>query len=314
MQRAVHLVKRAWNYGRRIYDAFGRHFGGLMAAAVSFFALLSFIPLVSVAVAVLGYVAGSSDEALLRVTGTIRTYFPTDTKMIRDTLREIHRDKTLLGSLGLVGLLISGSAIFTNLEIAFNNIWGVTVMRHWLRQRLVAIGTSVLILLLVFLSIGMTSVLTYLQNLSLPGTELAPGRLPFVRQALAYLVSTVFSVLLFTLLYKVIPNKPILWKEALIGGAFSGLAFELAKYFFALYLAHFNNYNKVYGSLGSMVVLVIWTYYSMTILFLGAEIAADVGTKLPAAEQEGLHHPVREGATHPETAQSWPHAGGPAVT
>lgn len=306
-------VTRAWRYCRRIYESFDRHFGGLMAAAASFFALLSVIPLLSVAVAILGWIVGSSEDALLSISGSIRAYIPTDTKVIRGTLVEIHRDTTWLGSLGLAGLLISGSAIFTNLEIAFNNIWGVPVMRHWLKQRLVAIGTSTLILLLLFLSIGMTSVLTYLQNVSVPGTEVIPGRIPQVRQALAYTVAILFSVMLFTLIYKVIPNKPIQWREALIGGAFSGMAFEMAKYFFALYLARFNNYNKVYGSLGSLVALIIWTYYSMTIVFLGAEIAADAGTKLPAAEQEGLHHPMREVEPGDETPHAWPQGEGPST-
>lgn len=286
-------VERAWSYGKRIYEAFNRHFGGLMAAAVSFFALLSFIPLLSVAVAVLGLILGGSESALDRLSATVRDYFPTDINLIRSTLKEIHQERTLLGALGLVGLLVSGSAIFTNLEIAFNNIWGVEVMRNWFKQRLVAVGTSVLILCLLFFSIAVTSVLTYVQHVS--HRLGANGRsIDAAWEVVAYLVALLISVTLFATLYKIVPNKEIEWREALIGGAFAGLAFEVAKYGFAFYLARFNNYNRVYGSLGGMIVLVVWTYYSMTILFLGAEIAADAGTKLPAAEQEGLHHVARE--------------------
>ncbi len=265
-----------------------------MAAAVSFFALLSVLPLLSVGVAVLGWFVGNSEHALNKVATSIRTYLPSESTIIVEALKEIKRDRGWLGFVGLIGLLLSGSAIFTNLEIAFNNIWGVTVMRHWFKQRLIAIATSLLVIALLFLSIGMTSALTYLQNKAIPGLGYVPGRIPHLWELLAYVASFVVSIAMFALMYKIIPNKPILWREALIGGAFSGVAFELAKYLFALYLARFGNFNKVYGSLGSLVILMVWTYYSMTILFLGAEIAADCGTKLPAAEEEGLHHPVRE--------------------
>jgi membrane protein len=286
-------AEQAWNYGKRISDAFNRHFGGLMAAAVSFFAILSFIPLLSVGVSVLGLFLGGSASALDQLSTTIRSYFPTDIQLIRSTLEEIHQERTLLGTLGLVGLLVSGSAIFTNLEIAFNNIWGVEVMRNWFKQRIVAVGTSVLILGLLFSSIAVTSVLTFVQNASHRLGAEGKG-VDVAWQIVAYLVSTLFSVMLFALIYKIIPNKLIEWREALIGGSFAGLAFELAKYGFAFYLSRFNSYSRVYGSLGGMIVLVVWTYYSMTILFLGAEIAADSGTKLPAAEHEGLHHVARE--------------------
>ena len=284
---------RTWRYLNRIYDAFGRHFGGLMAAAVSYFALLSVIPLLSVGVAVLGWFVGGSEAALSHMADSIRAYMPTENTVILEALKEIKRERGWLGLLGFVGLLLSGSAIFTNLEIAFNNIWGVTVTRHWFKQRLLAMATSVLVLSLLLLSVGVTSVLTYLQSTAIPVLDYVPAHIPYLWKTVAYLVTFGLSAIMFTLMYKVIPNKPILWREAVIGGVFAGVSFEVAKYLFALYLSRFDSYNKVYHSLASLVILMVWTYYSMTILFLGAEIAADCGTKLPAAEQEGLHHPVR---------------------
>ena len=82
------------------------------------------------------------------------------------------------------------------------------------------------------------------------------------------------SILMFGLVYRIVPNCPVSWRNALLGGFFAGAAWEAAKYLFALYAAHYANYNKVYGSLGAIVSLMFWAYYSATILLLGAEIAA----------------------------------------
>jgi membrane protein len=297
------LFRTFWNYIERISDAFSRHFGSLMAAAVSFYALLSAVPLLTVSVAVLARFVGDSQRALLQTKAVIQEYLPASGDLIYETLSEIKQDSGFWGIAGLIGLLISGSAIFTNLEIAFNNIWGVLVMRRWWRQRLVALGTTVLVIALMFSSIVLTSLLTYIQNVHLPGLHMRAGELPYVWSVAGNVVSLGLSILMFSVTYKIIPNKPILWSEAFIGGAFAGSAWEAAKYLFALYLAHFANYNKVYGSLGGLVILVVWTFYSMTILFIGAEIAADRGTKLPAADDAPKNVPCPQPVEGSEEAE-----------
>jgi membrane protein len=284
-------IKAVYAFGERIAEAYNRHFGTLMAAAVSFYALLAALPLLSVGVAVLGWFVGGSEQALAQVKESIQDYLPASGGVIYETLAEIKRDSGILGFVGLVGLLLTGSAIFTNLEIAFNNIWGAPTMRNWWKQRLAALGTTLATVALLLASVGVTWLLTYAENARLPGTQYHAGQIPFFSVLATHLVTLSLSTAMFVLVYKIVPNKPILWREALIGGLFAGVAWEGAKYFFALYLARFGNYNKVYGSLGGLVILVVWTYYSMTILFLGAEIAADQGTKLPAADEKPEHVP-----------------------
>jgi membrane protein len=272
----THLL-RAWSYGRRIATAYNRHLGGLMAAAVSFYGLLSIIPLLSVAVAVLGWIVGGPDQALARIKEVLGDYLPASETVLLDTLAEIKRESGLLGLLGLAGLLISASAIYTHLEVAFNQTWDVPVPRSWLRQRLVAIGTSLLTLALLLTTIAITSLLTFLQRFRIPGTGIRAEYIPFLWHIAGYIVPLCLSVMMFALLYKIIPNRPIRWREALAGGLFAGSAWELSKHLFALYLSHFGNYSRVYGSLGGIVILMVWTFYSSMILFLGAEIAADYG-------------------------------------
>lgn len=275
--------RKTWTYANRIWESFNRHSDGLLAAAISFYGMLSMAPLLSLGVAILGWVL-TSERALNSVQEALTSYLPTSGTAIFETLAQIKQDTGIAGAIGIGGLLLSASAIFSNLELAFNNIWHAPVMRAWWRQRLVALGTTTLTLALFFSSIGITSAMTWLQNRRVPGLAMEAGDVPFLWQFLAQAVSLALTALMFTLIYKIIPNCPVDWRKAAAGGIFAGAAFEIAKYLFALYLAHFGNYNKVYGSLGAIVSLMIWAYYSSFILFLGAEIAADPGPDRKQAE------------------------------
>jgi len=266
---------RLWRYGKRISESYARHQGDLMAAALSFYALFSLIPLLLMAIAMLGGFVGSSAEARQQVKNVIQPYLPMSDSLIFDALAEIERGKGLLGLCGLIGLLVSASAIFTKLEIAFNTIWGVRTMRGWWQQRLAALGTALLTLTLLFSTIVLTSLLTFAQTVRVPGLDMRAGQIPLLWQVLGYLIPPLLSVLMFAVTYKIIPNRAIPWREAFAGGLFAGIAWELAKHLFTLYLAHFANYDRTYGSLGGVVILLMWIYYSAMILLFGAEIAAD---------------------------------------
>jgi len=94
----------------------------------------------------------------------------------------------------------------------------------------------------------------------------------------------------FVLCYLILPDRRIGWRPALIGGVAAGMLWELAKQGFAFYVANFVDYNSIYGSLGGLVILVMWVYLSAVMLLLGAEVAsvsADWSAKSvqsPAAE------------------------------
>ncbi len=283
-------LKAVWLYVRRIWQAYGKDSGGLMAAALAFYGLLSLVPLLSLGVAILGAILGSSQHALNSLQNAIEQALPGNGDMIYDTLSGIKEGTGLAGIAGLVGLAFSASAIFTNMELALNNMWKAERMRAWWSQRLVALGTSLLVLLLLLASLAVTSVLTWLQNRQIPGYGEA-SHIPFVWTVIGHLVPLALSILMFTVLYKIVPNCVIEWRSAVRGGIFAGVAWELAKLLFAVYVGHFAHYNKVYGSLGAIVSLMFWAYYSATILFLGGEIAADRGHDYPALEPPAANIP-----------------------
>lgn len=266
-------IRNLWQFSKRISDAFNRDSGSLMAAALSFYSLLSLVPLLSLGAAVLGWILGKSGAALPRLQVILGDIAPGNDEMIYKTLLAIKHDRGFAGLIGLTGLAVSASAMFINLELALNRMWRVHEARTWWRQHLVALGTTFLSLLLLLLSLSITSALTWMENWK------PAGEISILWTTLGNLVPLAVSTVLFSLLYKIVPNIRVPWRCAVIGGLFTGIAWEAAKYGFALYMAHFARYNRLYGSLGAVVSLMIWAYYSSTILLIGAEITADHDTR-----------------------------------
>lgn len=265
---------RAVSYSATIHRNYNRHSGALMAAAISFFALLSLIPILSLTLAILGLTLGNSPVILHKMQDGLTDYFPSSGAILYDALLNAHQHQGALGILGIGGLLYSASVIFANLESAFNSIWHITNRRKWLRQRIVAIYTALLTIFLVFCSLAITSAITWLENIHLQILGFHSGRIPFLWKSVGHVVPILFSIALFTFLYRLVPNRPVPWKNALIGGLFSGITWEIAKNLFTVYMVHFASYNKIYGSLGGVIILMVWMYFSTFILLHGAEIVA----------------------------------------
>lgn len=270
-------IIRAWKYARRIHNAFDSNSGGLLAAAIAFYGLLSLIPLLSLAMFVLVLVVGGS--ALPSVERVVHEMMPSGGELIWSTLGEIKRGTGLAATVGVGGLALSASAIFGNLEVAFNRMWDVERGRAWWRQRLMSLGVMILTVTLMLGSVAVTSTLTWVQNVRVHGMDLQSAGLHPFWEVLADVGSLGLSVLMFAAVYRIVPNCRVRWQSAAVGGLFAGAAWELAKYLFALYVSHFADYNRVYGSLGAIVSLMIWAYYSAVILLLGGEIAADMSER-----------------------------------
>jgi membrane protein len=89
------------------------------------------------------------------------------------------------------------------------------------------------------------------------------------------------TVLLFATLYRALPNCEVSARATLLGAVVAASLWELTKHLFAWYVIRFPSYDRLYGPLSSLVILLIWIYYSVSILFLGAEMAADYDKKRP---------------------------------
>lgn len=251
-----------------IWRKFGRDNGFLLASAVSFYAFLSLFPLLLLAAGVLGFIFGSPEHAEALLTRLLGGFVvgPSASAIIRDV---VHGRDAATG-IGLMILLWSSTTALVVLEQAMNLAWSAPEVRGYVERRVIALATLLVIGVLLAVSVGVTTLIhaagasesTFLAHLS------------YFWRFVAYCVPPLVSVALFTTMYKLLPNARVTWRTALVGGLFAGTLWEVAKHAFTFYIVHWATYNRIYGSLASVILLMVWINYSAVITILGAEFAS----------------------------------------
>ncbi len=266
----LHRPKRLLKFIRDVIAEFHQDRGTLFAAAISYYGLLSLIPLLLVVISAFGYVMGSYTVARRHVAVFLDSAIPVGSSVVEHNLTLLSRQSGLLGWLGLAGLLWVGTQVFVTLQDVMNIAMGAKRV-SFLRARGTALVTLLVAGVLLTLSIGITSLLAAARSLILP---VDVKRIDALWTALGIMLPVLLSVLAFSTAYRFLPNIRIGNKAPIIGGMVAGLLFEFAKHTFSWYVTHVANYSRVYGSLGGVVVLVVWIYFVSVITVLGAEVAS----------------------------------------
>ncbi|RQR27213.1 YihY family inner membrane protein [Burkholderia sp. Bp9143] len=185
-----------------------------------------------------------------------------------------------LTTAGLIVLVVTSVMTMMTIESAFNLIWRVRKPRPF-AQRVLAYWALITLGPLLF---GVSlSISSYLFTQSLAFTGAAPST--SIIEWLLALVSLPLTVLAFTLLYVYLPNCTVAWRDAVIGGLFAAIAFELAKRGFGYYVRRIPTYTAVYGAFAALPVFLLWVYLSWFIALLGAMVAS----ALPAIRVGQFH-------------------------
>jgi membrane protein len=173
---------------------------------------------------------------------------------------------------GVATLLFGASVVFSELQDALNTIWKAPPNpRHGLilgliRHRFLAFIMVLVIGLLLLLSIIANAVLTAVMQLF---GDILPRPVEWLRTA-NFIFSFGLVTLLFAMIYKVLPNLHIAWGDVLVGAVATAVLFIVGKLLIELYLGY-SSIASVYGAAGSLVILLMWVYYSAQILYVGAE-------------------------------------------
>jgi membrane protein len=273
-----------------VFARFGRDNGGLLAAGLAFFLVLALVPLLLVGLWGLGLIyAHNPDRAVNQIQTLLATRIlpgAANKEVLRfmqqaniadaqghagPTLMNIIHGHGIAGVVGFLGIVWAAIQIFVNGSTAMNAAWETKEKRNWFVLRGVALGLLVGAGLLLVLSLGVTAVSTAISTGSLAHAIPFEGA---IASGLVELGAVVVSGLMYAVIYKFLPSPSanISWKSALVGGATAAIAFEIAKKGLSVFLL--NPKKSVYGDLGNLIAFVLWIYYSMMILLLGAEVSA----------------------------------------
>jgi membrane protein len=276
MQRAVDISQRVKTIGSVVRETTADWIDDEaphLAAALACYTLLSTAPLVLVCLAIAGAVFGQ-DAARGELTQQIQALIGGQAaSAVQGIASNAHRaDAGVLSSIvAIVVGLVGASGVFGELQLALNAIWGVKPkpgrgLRGMIRDRFfsftMVLGVAFLLLVSLIVSTVLTAVGHFLAD-TLPGGAT-------IWQLLNALLSLGVVGLLFTLIFKTVPDIEVAWKDVWLGGALTALLFTIGKTLLGLYLGT-SGVTSSYGAAGSIVALVVWVFYSAQILFLGAE-------------------------------------------
>jgi len=246
----------------------------IMAAAISFYAILSIIPLLLIFSAISGYVLESSTVAFQKVLDLLIKVIPASASDITGFLSSFVRKKAVFGVIGILGLVWAASRIFSVIENALNVVWRVDKGRPYLKSKLLSIVLVPLSVVVLVASVLLTALYTIVTHQTIPLLNVSLQEIGYGTKILQVGIPLCLGILLFFLLYKAIPHRRVPTSAALAGALFAGISWEIAKFLFDLYIKHYTNLERVYGSFGTLVVMLLWIFYSAFIVLVGAEFGA----------------------------------------
>ena len=243
-----------------------------IAAAIAFYTLFSFFPLVLTVTFFFQRIIGENVDGLNFAKG-IAGVVPVSTGFLVQTVEGVAGSRAVTGSIGLIGLIWASTSAFTAIRKGINTAWGVKKPRAFLSERLfdlgLAVGGGLVLMILLYVS-PVISLISELNPEFLNRSELISA-LWLITQKL---ILPVISFLAFISLYKILPNSLVSWRDVWLGALITSLIFDLVNWAFVSYVTNFPVYDLVYGPIGAVLALLAWVYISATILLFGAMVTS----------------------------------------
>ena len=267
-------LKAVWQIVRDAGMEWMEHNATRLAAAVAFYSILSLAPLLILSISIAGMMFGE-DAARGELDTQMRGLVgDSGADVMKETLANAQKPShgiiaTVIGS---VMLLLGAAGVFGELRDALNVIWEVRPKKgggiwQFVRSKFLSFGMVLTIGFLLLTSLVLSTALSYVGTYM---TGLAPG-VPVLMLIVAFLISLILITGLFAMLFRYLPDARIPWKHVWFGAVVTAVLFTLGKFGIGLYIAH-ASVGSTFGAAGSLVVLVVWVYYSALIVFFGAEL------------------------------------------
>ena len=246
------------------------------AAALAYYAIFSLPPILLLAITVAGSILGEK-AAKGELFHQLREHIgPRVADMVETMVNNVNDPRamtTAAALVGVVGFFVAMTAAFSQLQYALNEIWGLgytrNVVKNWFMKRLTSLVLVIVVGLLLLASMISSTVISAFSH------EVRERWLIAGIDRIVEGTNTVLSVVLLTmfiaLIFKVVPDRAIQWRQVWIGAFVTAVLFVVGKYVVAFYLGH-SNQTGAYGTASALALILLWVYYSAMILFFGAEL------------------------------------------
>lgn len=241
---------------------------GIYAGYLTYSTLLSIVPLIMVAFSVFALSPIFDDAANQLKEYVYDNFAPNASQMVQTYLEMFVNNSKKMGIVSILGLVVVAVMLISNIDKAFNEMWQNTPKRPTVRSFLLYLGVLIFAPLMAGASIAVSTYLFSLKMFDDMGSVLS------FKHHLLKLVPFLLTWLMFTVIYKVVPNTFVRWKHAAIGALFAGVFFTLGKQVFIWYITTFPSYQKIYGALATIPIMFVWVQLSWKVVLMGGQFAS----------------------------------------
>jgi membrane protein len=274
--------KGIWEVFKNAFTGFNDDKVTKLAGSLAYYTIFSLAPLLIIIISLCGIFLGR--EAIEgQVYAQLSGFVGSDTAV---QLQEIIKNASLAGKshiaaiIGGVTLLVGATTVFAEIQDSINGIWGLKPKpkKGWLKMlqnRFLSFSVIISLGFLLLVSLGISSLVDAF-------SERLKNRFPDVTVVVFYVINLAITLaitsLIFGVIFKVLPDAKIKWRDVIAGAVTTALLFMLGKLGISFYISK-SNVGSTYGTAGSLVVLLLWVYYSALILYFGAEFTKSYAVK-----------------------------------
>ena len=283
-------AREIWALIKDAANGWSEHHASRIGAALAFYTVFSLGPILLLAVAVAGFFFGQGaarGEIHQQMTNLIGSQAAAEVQMV---LARAHRPTAgvVATAISVVTLLLSADTALVELKSGLDEIWSVpSASRQWywayLRTRVVSVSLILALGVLLLASLLFSAALGALEDLS-RGMIVVDAILRWTNS----LISFGLAALLFATVYKVLPSVRLAWKDVAMGALITAALFIVGKYAIGVYLGS-STVASTYGAAGSVIVVLLWVYYSAQVFLLGAELTRGYACRF--GSRRGLAQP-----------------------
>jgi len=269
----IHRLKNIFNFLKEVMDNFIDDRVLKYSASLSYYTVFSIAPILIIIISIAGIFFGR-DAVQGQIAGQISGLVgPEAATQIQSMIGNTHRSgNNLFASiLSACILIIGATSIFNEIQDSINSIWG---LKSKPKRGLLKMVINRLISFSLIISLGFIAMVSLLLDAAIKIVSDYMGRIPgagiYFVQTLNYLLNFVVISFMFSVIFKVLPDAKIKWRDVIKGAILTAILFIIGREVISFYVAK-NNFTSIYGAAASIVIILVWVYYTAVILYFGAE-------------------------------------------